>query len=278
MSYRIVLDSSADAVSWAAPTEEISSVPLRIITDARQFVDDWRLDVGNMVDYLASLHEKSGTACPNVGEWKHALSGSDMAFAITITSKLSGSYNAACLAKEAIERENAQAQIHVIDSRMTGPAMRLIAEKIEQLANAGLPFASICQKIDEYRDRSHLVFALESLRNLANNGRVHPAAAKLAGVLGIRVVGRATDGELDPFAKCKGERKVIKTIFEEMKSKGYDGGKVRISHVFNENAARIMSDLIKREFPQADVLWCQARGLVSFYAERNGLLVGYEGK
>lgn len=255
----------------------MSSVPLKIVADGRDFVDDGRLDVVDMVDYLASLKGGSGTACPNVGEWKEALSGADMAFAITIGAQLSGSYNAACVAKDAILQERPDAHVHVIDSRTTGPAMRLVAEKLDELLGEGLPFPEVCRLIDRYRDGAHIVFSLESMHNLANNGRVHPAAAKMAGLLGIRMVGRGNEGVLEPFSKAKGERKMLRVILDEMVRRGYEGGRVRISHVLNEGLALAMAESIRGRFPHAEVKWCEARGLVSFYAERNGLLVGYEG-
>lgn len=276
MPYKIVLDSAADAVSWAGASEGIVSVPLKINAGSRHFIDDDQLDVEGMVDYLATFKGKSGTACPGVGEWKRALENDDMTFGITITGRLSGSYNAACLAAQALREEAPERQLRIIDSRMTGPAMRLLAERIQELFAAGRSFADICRETDEYQGRVQLTFALESLRNLANNGRVNPAVAKVAGILGIRVVGRATDGELDPFAKCKGERKTFKTMVAEMVAKGYAGGKVRICHVLNECGAKAVANLIKRDFPAADI-WCYpARGLDSFYAERNGMIVGYE--
>ena len=124
---------------------------------------------------------------------------------------------------------------------------------------------------------THLSFSLESLTNLARNGRVNPAVAKIAGVLGIRVVGVASDvGTLEPLHKIRGEKKALEALYQDMKDRGYKGGKVRIANCFNEPAGQTLEGLIRAQFPQAEVSHEKCGGLCSFYAEKGGLLVGYE--
>ena len=68
-----------------------------------------------------------------------------------------------------------------------------------------------------------------------------------------------------------------KGLLKNMKEMGYRGGKVIIDHCFNENAAVQLKELIKKEFANADIRIGKTGGLCSFYAERGGLLVGFEG-
>ena len=118
---------------------------------------------------------------------------------------------------------------------------------------------------------------LESLKNFAANGRVSPAVAKIAGVLGIRIVGKASaEGTLEPTNKCRGEAKSLEAIIELMKSSGLQKGKVRIAHCMNDNAAKLLKDRILTILPEADIKIHRCRGLCSYYAEKGGLLVGFE--
>ena len=98
MEYRIVTDSSANvfALSGAA----LTSVPLKIVTDAKEYVDDPALDVDGMISELQRYKGKSGSSCPNVSEWLDAFAGADNIFVFTITRNLSGSYSAAQKAAE----------------------------------------------------------------------------------------------------------------------------------------------------------------------------------
>ena len=134
----------------------------------------------------------------------------------------------------------------------------------------------ICDKIKEYSKHIALYFSLESLNNLANNGRVSPAVAKMSNMLGIRIVGKANDGELKPLLKCCGEKKAISAILEKIENAGYCGGKIRIAHCFNEDGALKIATEIRKKYEDSDVKIYSTRGLCSFSAEKGGLLVAFE--
>ncbi len=275
MKIKIVADSSADLNTIA--DKSVVSVPLTIRTDNKEYVDDDKLDVKIMTEELAAYKGKSGSACPGVGDWLDAFGDADRIFCITITSNLSGSYNSAMVAKEAFELDNPDKKVCVIDSLSTGPEMRMIAEKIQELLALGKDYEDICKEVAEYQKSTYLIFMLKSLTNLANNGRVSPTVAKIAGVLGIHVMGIASEvGTLEQKAKCRGEKKGILAVWKQMKELGYRGGKVRIHHCFNLEAAKQLKDMIKSEFVNADVVIGVTKGLCSFYAEPGGMLVGME--
>ena len=272
MQYTIAVDSSANI---APGNQDFKVVPLKIVTSEREFVDDHNLNVAEMVEYLEGYKGRSGTSCPNVGEWLDAIGDAVHSFIITITSGLSGSYNAAMQAK-AIAEENGQ-KVCVLDSLSAGPEMALIARKLKDFAAEGLHFDAIVEKIRQYMNHTHLMFSLESLNNLARNGRVSTITAKAAGLLGIRIVGKASDeGTLAPMHKCRGEKKALSTIVEDMLAMGYKGGRMHISHCFNLPAASSLKALIQNLFPTSDVTIDECTGLCSFYAEKGGLMIGFE--
>jgi len=275
MNYKIVTDSSSNIFSFDGIAHE--SVPLKIITSQAEYVDTAALDVEAMVNEIKVTKGRSGTSCPNAADWMNAFEGADRVFAITITSNLSGSYNTAAQAAEEYVQLHPDAKVRVIDTLSTGPEMRLMAEFIRNCVARGLEFEAICDEADAYLKHTHLLFSLESLTNLARNGRTSPAVAKIAGVLGIRLVGAASDvGTLEPLHKSRGEDKAIKTLYAEMKSRGFEGGKLRIAHCFNLGAAEKLSSLAKAEYPGCDVEIEPCGALCSFYAERGGMLVGFE--
>lgn len=275
MKVKIVTDSASNMAALDGVAFE--SVPLKIITDRKEYVDDAGLNVEMMVDDLSSYKGRSGTACPGVGEWLEAFEDCDMVFCVTIISRLSGSYNAAMTAKQQYEEENPGKHVFVLDSYSAGPEMKLHVEKLKELVLEGKDFETISQEIVEYKEKkTSLVFSLESLRNLANNGRVSQAVALIAGIIGMRVVGDVSEEGLHPTNKCRGEKKALASIFENMKRLGYKGAKVLVDHCYNEKAANALKELIMREFPAAKVIIDKTRGLCSFYAEKGGLMIGFE--
>ena len=275
MQYKIVADSSSNIRAFE--NVNFASVPLKIITKEKEYVDTPDLDLVQMVADLKAYKGTSGTSCPNVYEWLEAFGDADCVFAIAITSNLSGSCNAARQAAEEYMAANPGKKVCVLDSLSAGPELRLIAEKVREGILAQKSFEEIEAETRAYMGHSHLLFTLRSLENLARNGRVSPAVAKLAGVLGIVVVGKASDeGTLQQMHKCRGEKRAIETLYKEMKEHGYAGGKVRIGQNFNLQGTQMLESVIRAEFPQADIEIELSAGLCMFYAELGGLMVGYE--
>lgn len=275
MSIKIIADSSSDLYSLMDVDYE--SVPLKIITDEKEYVDDESTDVEKMANRLMEYKGKITTACPSPGDWLKAFGKCKKIICVTITGTLSGSYNAAMVAKQQYEEENPDSEIVVIDSLSAGPEIGLMIEKMQELVKAGKTLSTIKEKIMEYKEKTSLLFTLESLNNLANNGRVKPTVAKLAGILGIRLIGKASDiGDLEPLDKVRGEKKAISTIVNHMKEMGYKGGKVRINHCFNLEAANKLKAMIEEKLAGKDIKIQQTGALCSFYAEKGGMLIGFE--
>lgn len=275
MNRRIVMDSSCNIFSMEGVS--FSTVALKIITDQKEFVDDPNLDLDEMLSYLASYKGRSGTSCPNIQDWLDAFGDADEVFALTITSTLSGCHNAALQAKELYESEHPGRRVCCLDTLSAGPELVVIAEKLRELILSEKSFDEIETAIRSYMRRTRLIFTLESLNNMAQNGRVSPLVAKACGLLGIRIVGQASDeGTLQPLHKSRGTAKALKLMLMEMKKNGYQGGKVRIVHCRNEAAAQDFRNLIKGEFPDSDICVDTMTALCCFYAEAGGLMIGYE--
>ena len=271
---KIVVDSSANLTDMGMVP--FASAPLKIITDSKEYTDNNNLDVKEMADMLYHYHGKSSTSCPNINDWLTAFGDAEKIICITITSALSGTYNSACMAKQAYEELHPQRRVHVIDSRSTGPEMALMAYKAHEMIAEGADFDAVTEALAEYN--TDLIFVLESMKNLANNGRVSKIAATAAGVLGVRAIGKASDeGTLELLSKSRGASRSTDAVVKHMTDCGYSGGKVRIAHCQNDKGAYELSLKIKRTFPSANkIIIEECRGLCSFYAEKGGILIGFE--
>jgi len=277
MENKIVMDSAGDLRAF----EDIAytCVPLKITAGEREFVDDSAMDVEEMVRYLKSYKGKAVTACPGVGDYLEAFGDAQNVYCVTITSGLSGSYNAAMVAARTYQEQHPDRRIHVFDSLTAGPEMMLLAEKIRDLVKEKVSFDAVVEKVKAYQQKIRLMFSLESLHNLANNGRVSVAVATVAGILGIRLLGKASDeGTLEPVSKVRGEKKLVPELVRHLCAMGYNGGRVRIRHCFNANTAMQLKNALLERFPAANIGIGHTGGLCSFYAEQGGLLVGFEVK
>lgn len=272
---KIVADSSANVTT--SRVADFAFAPMKIITDKCEFVDDVNLDINSMIEFFDIYKDKSKTSCPNSTDWLEAFGDADDIICITITSALSGSYNSACVAKDLYESEHKDRRVFVIDSLSAGPELELFIEKAEELISSGIDFDDICKTLEEYKNKTGLVFMLESLHNFAANGRVSPAVAKLAGFLGIRIVGKASDkGTLEPLNKCRGENKAFDALLKNIKELGWKKGKIRIAHCNNENASEALKNMLHKCAAKADIKIIKCRGLCSYYAEQGGMLLAFE--
>lgn len=270
---KIVADSAADLT--ALEGVDFAFASLKIVTAEREFIDNEALNVQEMTDFLYHYKGRSSTACPNVDDWLSAFGDAERIICITITGGLSGSYNAACTAKQLYEDRYPSRRVHVIDSLSAGPEITLHVERMREMILEGLDFDEIIASLPIYK--TELLFLLESLRNFANNGRVSKTAAAAAGVFGIRALGRASDeGTLELLAKPRGAEKSLDAILTQMEKHGCRGGRVLIAHCFAADTAERLAEKIRAAYPTATVRIHPCRGLCSFYAEQGGLLIGYE--
>lgn len=275
MKRKIVADSSCDI--WELNGVDFAVAPMTISTDNKHYVDNQELDVRLMSEDLAKYKGISHTACPSVGSWLDCYEGYDEVFVVTLTGAMSGTYNSAMTAKGIYEEENENVKVHVFDSLSTGPEMRLLIEKLKEMIEEDLTFEEIVEKGQDYLNHTRLFFALKSLHNFAMNGRVSKAVASAIGVLNISIFATASEeGTIQQISKCRGEKKVVKSMIEHLENAGYHGGKVRISHADNLKLAHNVRDKILELYPNADIIVYPMGGLCTYYAEKGGLLVGCE--
>lgn len=275
MSYKVVSDSSCNILTGENPC--FASVPMKIIAQ-QEYVDAPGLDVAQMVEDLKNHKGKSGSSCPNVGEWLDAFGDADVVFGTTISDALSGSYSAACHAAETYMEEHPERKVYILDSMATGPEQAMLNDRLMQLLESGLEPEAVWEQIRDYQNHTYTLFCLESLNNLARNGRVNPAVAKLAGVLGIRVCGEAKNGEVTPVHKARGPKKATQTLVDMIRERGFrDGGVLRVAHCFAQEQALALRDAILAQFPNARFVLEPTTALCSYYAELGGLIIGFEG-
>ncbi|HEM6393870.1 TPA: DegV family protein [Streptococcus suis] len=279
--WKIVADSGCDYRQLAnlAPDTEFISVPLTIQVGEQAFVDDASLDIDHMMKVMEAAKSAAGSACPSPQAYQAAFEGAENIIVVTITGGLSGSFNAARVARDMYIEEHPNVNIHLIDSLSASGEMDLLVDEINRLIGAELDFPQVVEAITHYREHSKLLFVLAKVDNLVKNGRLSKLVGTVVGLLNIRMVGEASaEGKLELLQKARGHKKSVTAAFEEMKKAGYDGGRIVMAHRNNAKFFQQFSELVKASFPTAVIDEVATSGLCSFYAEEGGLLMGYEVK
>ena len=279
MKWNIVTDSSCDMFGLDKDYENIvfSSVPFTISVGDENFIDDQNLDVDGMIDSIEACAQASHTACPSPHAWLEKFEQEGNVIAITISSKLSGSYNSACAAKDMVLENQPDKKIAVIDARSTGPEMVLLVKKICEIIESGADFDTVVSKAELYSNHTHIVFALSSFNNLVKNGRMSKIVGFVANKLGFWGIGIGSkQGTIEIKQKIRGSKKALDAIIDDIKERGYNCGKVVISHCRNAEFAESVKSAIQSVWDKAEVKIVHARGLCSYYAEKGGILLGCE--
>lgn len=275
MIRKIVVDSSADLALMT--NDRLSSVPLRILIGGHEYVDDAHLDVPAFIAAMSASKERSTSSCPNVYDWLEAFEGADEVFAVAISSHMSGSFGSAAQAAAEYMEKHPGAKVRVIDTRNASAGIRIQVERLAALCDSDRSFEQVCADFDAYQPHVHLVFGMESVSNFVKNGRLPAVVGAVAGILNLRFVNRASaEGKFEQLHKVRGTAKLHEALFRQLLADGYAGGRLFIHHVQNERGAQILRDKVLAQFPGAQVVIGVCRGLCSYYAEANGMLLGFE--
>lgn len=281
MTYSIVCDSSCDLKPAVLQPERLrlEVVPLRLNVGEHEWMDDETLRVPDLLDAMREEKSAASTACPSPAAFARAFESADCSVCFTISSNLSGTYNSAVLARDMVLEEHPEKQICVIDSKSTAGVLVLLARKARELIENtdDLDFETVCNELRIYQASLRTVFTLECYDNLIKNGRMRPLVGTLLHSLGIRVIADATpQGTIHVAGKAKGELKTYQGIVNLMRqSKDCTGAEVVISHCENLSGALKLKQMIIEGLPVKDVAILACRGLTSFYAMQNGLILGF---
>lgn len=278
MKWHLVSDSSCDLFELEGAGErfDFSTVPFTIQIGNHVFLDEGEIDSDAMLHENETSSEIAHTACPSPQTWLDRFSKPGPVLAFTISGALSGSYNSALAAKRLLLEMEPDKQIEIIDSRATGPEVAILIRLARSLVEKQISFSSVVERLHEAADRTHIIFALKSYRNLIKNGRVSKLKALVAGHLGFWGIGVGDEaGEIVMRGKARGAKNMIRFLLNEIKETGIAGKEIIISHCFNEEAAMELKRGLQELFSGVSVDILPTRGLDSFYAERGGLIIGY---
>ena len=279
MTWKIVADSGCDyrTIENIAVDTLFENIPLSIQVNDEIFIDNAQLNIDDMMKKMYATSSASKSACPSPDDYMKAFDGASNIFVVTITGTLSGSHNSAQVAKKLYLEEHPDVNIHIIDTLSAGGENDLIIKKLNFLIGQDLSYEEVVTEITAYQTKTKLLFVLAKVDNLVKNGRLSKLVGAVVGLLNIRMVGEASqDGKLELLQKARGAKKSLIAAFDELIKAGYAGGQIIIAHRNNLKFCQQFSEMVREKFPQAVIEVIPTSGLCSFYAEENGLLIGYE--
>lgn len=277
MEYTIIADSCCDLTPQLKERLQAVTVPLTMQVGGREYTDDENLSMADFMAELKKSTEKTGSAAPSPLLFEKAMEKAENSFVITLSSQLSGTYANAELGKTmALEKKPVTA--HVLDSKSASAGEVLIAVKIRQLLEKGLPVEQVLGSIHRFIDSMKTYFVLENYDTLQKNGRLNKIVGKLISVLGIKLImGSDGHGNVALHGKARGTGNMIDKLLAFITNSGREtkGESMVISHCNNLPLALRLQEAINSLFHFEEIFIVPTRGLSSLYADEGGIILAF---
>lgn len=279
--FKIIADSSCELPDIYLENKSFELVPFHMEIDGEHIRDTRNINIRSLLDKIAACKTCPKSSCPSPDTFMRYMEGPEKrVYVVTISSKLSGCYNSAILAKSLYEEEHDDKEIFVIDSLSASGGESLLAIKAYELEQMGLSFEEITNKLTEYRDSISTYVVLDNLETFRKNGRLSRVGALAASSLKIKPLLAGVMGELVAVEKAIGLRKawtaMVNRIARETVSMDITNGKrIIITHCNNLAGAEKIKAMLESCTNFKEYIIMQTSGLSSLYANEGGIIVTY---
>ena len=260
--------STADLTKEQFEKRDIQYICFHYELDGKQYADDLGQSI-SFEDFYAAMANGADTKTSqiNAAEFEEYFEpflqqGKDILH-VTLSSGISGVWNSARLAKEAMEEKYPERKVIIVDSLAAASGYGLLMDKLADLRDAGMGIEELEQWANENKLKLHHWFFSTDLTFYVKGGRISKAAGLFGGILNIcPLLNVSNEGKLIPRFKLRGKKKVIEAMVKQMEEGAENGldydGKVYISHSACLEDAKEVVKLIEARFPKLD-------GKVQFY-------------
>ena len=276
MRYKIVVDSCCELPEALKKDGRFERVPLGIEVGEYQILDDESFNQAEFLQKVAAYPKCPKSSCPSPERYMNAYhADAEHIYVVTLSSKLSGSFNSAELGKRLYEETYGEKKIHVVDSESASGGEAQIALKLMELEETGYSFEEIVDQITKFRDEMNTYFILDNLETLRKNGRLSGVKAVVASTLNIKPVMGADHGMIIQRGQSVGMKKAMVKMAEMIASELIEGAKKRviITHCNAIARAESIKKLLLERITCMEVIIMETAGISSMYANDGGIIV-----
>lgn len=216
MSVQIIVDSSVDVAERFR--ERLHIVPLIIHFGEEELIDGVTINKEQFYRRLVESEQLPFTsqASPVAFQkvYEEVTQAGDSAVVITLASKLSGTYQSACIAAEDFDN------IYVVDSQTAAIGTGVLTEYALARAEAGADARELAAELERKREDVCLVALLDTLEYLKRGGRISKTAALAGGLLNIKPMITVRDGEVVLIGKARGAKQGNSLLVEKIRACG----------------------------------------------------------
>ena len=213
---KFLVDTSSDYTIEEVKAKGMGLVPLHITLGENDYRDVYDLTKDGFYELLTSNEEFPKTSQPTpqdfVDIFEEAQEAGDDLICILLSSKLSGTFQSATLAKNIVEYDN----IHLVDSLGATHMIRIMADHAQELAAAGKNAAEIVAELEEMKSKVKVLAVVDTLEYLCKGGRVNKATAAIGEVAKVKPMITVADGQVAVIGKSLGKNKAIGNLLKAL--------------------------------------------------------------
>lgn len=275
--YKILIDSCGELPQELKEDGHFSNVALVLEVDGQQIVDDETFDQADFLSRVAKSPNAPKSACPSPDAYMQKMEGdADHIYIVTLSAKLSGSYNSACVARDMYLEEHENARVYVFNSKSASIGETLIGIKIAECEEAGMSFDDTVACVEDYISQQHTFFVLETLETLRKSGRLSNLKAIIASTLNIKpVMGSTDEGEICQLGQSRGMSKALDKMVSCMQevTKNCEGKVLAISHCNCAERAYLLKAKLERAAKFKKIFIVDTAGVSTMYANDGGVIM-----
>lgn len=281
MSIHMIVDSCCDTTPELAAYLHADVAPLKVKIGEKLFNDDGTSDPMALLKAMAETKQAASSACPSPEEFAEHMRHYDQCIVITLSDKLSGSYNAACVAADIVREKSPEKQIHVFNSKSASAGELLLAVKLKEHIDAGMGFDALVEAGEQEIKAMHTLFVLEDLGNFVKNGRLSKVSGIVASILSLcPIMGDDGNGEVKMMAKARGNQnalnKLVELVAKMTEDKPTDSLRMAMCYCnCRERAEKLKSDLLEKCSAIRDILMAPTACLSTMYANNGGIVLAF---
>ena len=281
MKYKIVVDSCCELPRQCKNDDRFERVPLGLDIDGEVIMDDDDFCQSTFLKKIAEAENSPKSFCPSPAAYMEAYeTEAENVFVFTLSSRLSGSYNSALVARHMYNEERREAglpkkNIFVCDSKSaSGGETQLVIKTIEYM-HEGMSFSDACVKLMMYRNQMRTYFVLNTLDTLIKNGRIRGLEALAVNALNIKPVMASLDGDVYKMDQGVGVNNALRKLIDCMIKEVETDTKrtIIISHCNAKERAIELKRMIKKHYTNAHIVIMDTLGVSSMYANDGGVIV-----
>ncbi len=253
---KIITDSTAYIDESFIKIHNIDVVPLTVNFEGIVEDEGFPGDFSTFFDKLSKSSGFPTTSQPPVGRFtetfENALKDEHEIIAITMSSKLSGTFNSANTAAKIVDPD--RIRISVIDSLTTVANLKFLIKKAVFLAREGTSMKQIVREIETQKNHMGVRLTVSTLEYLKRGGRLSATEAMIGSLLNIKPIIGLIDGELKALSKVHGKKKAMEKMLEDVPS---NVSYISICHIEILEEAKKYEKLIQQRFPDAKTEICE---------------------